>query len=106
MSAFVTPLAAMNAAQLRRFGESFTYTPAGGSGVSITGILSCGDQTQEEGAFARVWFLKSALAAEPLPGDVVAVPAGRRIEAGNYRVANPKRRGDDSREVDLVYIRP
>lgn len=35
---FATPLAAMNAALLRKFGETFTYTPAGGEAQTVTCI--------------------------------------------------------------------
>lgn len=94
MSSWATLEANALAAQFAAFGEPITYTPTGGSPVSIDAVLDVGSHIAQAGGgvFGTASIRIADLAAYPLKGDVVTMPAGMaNWPAGDYSVQDVER---------------
>lgn len=83
MSVLEAAAALFNIAALALDGIEVTYTPSGGSAVTIKGLLDTGPvaQAREQGIYGTLWIRLADLATPPKKGD------GITIDGVDYRVA-------------------
>lgn len=86
-----------NAILIEFEGQTVTYTPRGGSGYSLRGILYSGEEVQQgDKAYQTIWApIGNFTAGEPRKGDTVV------IGAITYRVGEPEKQDWDVRVLPL-----
>jgi hypothetical protein len=97
----------LDASLITHLAQSVTYQPAGSANYSLNGILTSGDDVEENepGTHFSLFARATDFTREPAKMDTVLVPAARPIPAGVYRVADVRKDTIAGRKLLLVYSR-